>query len=134
MHTIAGEGGVPTAQQICYLPLITVILRYVAIKKGSSQFCDRNVLKNTILKKAGNAPTVFCNERLRECTCVHDQRREAAKARDVPRDEAKKSSGNFIISGTPKNLLVLVTHRLKLLLALVLGDLLATLFLEVAHF
>ena len=34
----------------------------------------------------------------------------------------------------PKNLLVLVTHRLKLLLALVLGDLLATLFLEVAHF
>ena len=37
-------------------------------------------------------------------------------------------------SGTPKNLLVLVTHRLKLLLALVLGDLLATLFLEVAHF
>ena len=37
-------------------------------------------------------------------------------------------------SGTPKNLLVLVAHRLKLLLALVLGDLLATLFLEVAHF
>ena len=94
MYTI-----VPTAQQICYLPFITIILRYVVIKKCSSQFCDRNVLKNTILKKAGNAPTVFakyrahrscfCNERLRVCTCVHDQRRDAAKARDVPRDEAK---------------------------------------------
>ena len=32
-----------------------------------------------------------------------------------------------------KNLFVLVTHRLKLLLALMFGDLLATLFLEVAH-
>ena len=48
--------------------------------------------------------------------------------------EIKKSSGKFSSSGTPKNLLVLVTHRLELLLALMLGDLLATLFLEVAHF
>ena len=46
----------------------------------------------------------------------------------------KKSSGKLSSSGTLKNLLVLVTHRLELLLALVLGDLLATLFLEVAHF
>ena len=41
---------------------------------------------------------------------------------------------NTSFSGTPKNLLVLVTHRLELLLTLMLGDLLATLFLEVAHF
>ena len=32
-----------------------------------------------------------------------------------------------------KNLLVLVTHRLELLLTLVLGDLLAAFFLQIAH-
>jgi len=41
----------------------------------------------------------------------------------------RKKSGAF-----PKTLLVLVTHRLKLLLALMLGDLLAALFLQIAHF
>ena len=50
----------------------------------------------------------------------------------IPR--TKKVPENVLSSGTPKNLLVLVTHRLELLLTLVLGDLLATLFLEVAHF
>ena len=45
----------------------------------------------------------------------------------------KKKFRKISFPELPKNLLVLVTHRLKLLLALMFGDLLATLFLEVAH-
>ena len=45
---------------------------------------------NTILRNSVSTGRVFCNERPRECTSVHDQGREAAKARDVPRYEAKK--------------------------------------------
>ena len=73
---------------------------------------------------------------MNDCGSVlaYTTKEEKQQRHEMCREMKQKSSGNFIISGTPKNLLVLVTHRLKLLLALVLGDLLATLFLEVAHF
>ena len=53
---------------------------------------------------------------------------------DLTHDDCKKKFRKIAFPELPKNLLVLVTHRLELLLTLVLGDLLATLFLEVAHF
>ena len=52
----------------------------------------------------------------------------------MPHENHKKKFRKRNLPELPKNLLVLVTHRLKLLLTLMLGDLLATLFLEVAHF
>jgi hypothetical protein len=52
----------------------------------------------------------------------------------APVNNAQKKDSGKNPESFHKQLLVLVTHRLKLLLTLVLGDLLATLFLEVAHF
>ena len=52
---------------------------------------------------------------------------------ELPHDNCKKKFRKIFFPELPENLRVLVTHRLELLLTLVLGDLLATLFLEVAR-